>query len=185
MKIDQLRRGLGMWAVCAVALTQSACVTVAEYRKLEQRVNELKARGGGVSGQSVADLRTELASVREAVARVEGRIETAEHTAQQALGEAQKARRDAASSGATGMGLGTGVPAAGGYDTGEAAIDMASPPASAELAAYRSAYDAWRKGETEACIDRFGRFLQTHSSSAYADDAAFWLLLFAGAPSTR
>ena len=31
------------------------------------------------------------------------------------------------------------------------------------------------KGDAEACIDRFRKFLQTHPSSSYADDAAFWM----------
>ena len=48
-------------------------------------------------------------------------------------------------------------------------------PASAELAAYRGAYDAWRTDQNEACIDRFGQFLQSFPASEYADDASYWL----------
>ncbi len=44
-----------------------------------------------------------------------------------------------------------------------------------ELDAYRAGYDAWRTDEAGACVDRFRAFLQTYPSSAYADDAAYWM----------
>ena len=48
-------------------------------------------------------------------------------------------------------------------------------PVSEEVAAYRGGYADWRSGEWATCIDRFRDFLQTYPSSAYADDAAYWL----------
>ncbi|MCP5066659.1 MAG: tetratricopeptide repeat protein [bacterium] len=44
-----------------------------------------------------------------------------------------------------------------------------------ELQAYRSGYDAWRTDEATVCVDRFRAFLQTYPSSAYSDDAAYWM----------
>jgi tol-pal system protein YbgF len=46
---------------------------------------------------------------------------------------------------------------------------------SEELAAYRSGYSAWSRGDVAACIDQFRSFLQTHPASTYADDAAYWM----------
>ena len=61
-------------------------------------------------------------------------------------------------------------------------IDAEPPPAEGEKSAtpdevqsYRSAYAAWRSGDSEACIDQFRKFLQTHPASPYADDAAYWM----------
>ncbi len=44
-----------------------------------------------------------------------------------------------------------------------------------EVQSYRSAYAAWRSGDSEACIDQFRKFLQTHPASPYADDSAYWM----------
>jgi tol-pal system protein YbgF len=44
-----------------------------------------------------------------------------------------------------------------------------------EVQSYRNAYAAWRSGDSEACIDQFRKFLQTHPASPYADDAAYWM----------
>jgi len=44
-----------------------------------------------------------------------------------------------------------------------------------EVSAYRSAYAAWRRNDTDACIDQFRNFLQAHPTSTYADDAAYWM----------
>ncbi len=148
----------------------SGCVTVAEHRKLERRVNELKADAGSMNPNSVADLRTELSALRQQLETVEGRLQVAEHEARTALGEAQSARREAAGGGY--------VPGPPGPPPTSGPPGASGPPpleASAEVAAYREAYEAWRNDETELCIDRFGRFLQTHRSSVYADDSAYWL----------
>jgi len=49
------------------------------------------------------------------------------------------------------------------------------PGGTGVIEAYRAAYAAWRNDDTEACIDQFRQFLQTNASSAFADDAAFWM----------
>jgi tol-pal system protein YbgF len=94
------------------------------------------------------------------VAELRGRVELAEHSAQQATDDARAAREASAVKPA---------PAPG---EPEAPVEGA---ASAELGLYREAYDAWRTNDHASCVDRFGRFLQSFPSSKYADDAAFWL----------
>ncbi|MBW2448679.1 MAG: tol-pal system protein YbgF, partial [Deltaproteobacteria bacterium] len=51
----------------------------------------------------------------------------------------------------------------------------ASAVAPGEVEAYRSAYGAWRDGDSEICIDRFRNFLQTYPASDYGDDATYWM----------
>jgi tol-pal system protein YbgF len=147
--------------VCAAPL---GCATVAEQRKLEYELNKMRS-GSGLSeqGKRIAELSTELDSLRAEVAELRGRVELAEHSAAQATADAQAARQAASSSAA---------PA-----PSEAGQPEPPPegPASAELALYREAYDAWRINDHATCVDRFGRFLQSFPSSKYADDAAFWL----------
>jgi tol-pal system protein YbgF len=47
--------------------------------------------------------------------------------------------------------------------------------ASAEVRGYEEAFKAYRAGDHKGAIDRFRSFLQTYPSSAYADNALFWL----------
>jgi tol-pal system protein YbgF len=147
----------------------AGCVTVAEHRKLEQRVMAMERGGSDANsrGERVADLDQQLEELRNQVQRLEGRLDTAEHEAQQALEEARAAR----SEGARGGG-GPPTPAP------EAPADESPPKAgasAAEVSAYRQAYAAWRGGQAQACIDQFRNFLQTYPSSDYADDAAYWM----------
>jgi tol-pal system protein YbgF len=173
---------------CALLLVWvgSGCVTVAEFRKLERQVIDLKR-----SGRSAPDSRTQLADASADVDRLEaqlrrlnGRLEGVEKVARDALAEARKARMELASRGAgAGMGAGTAdglYPEVGGG--GEpSALDPGSGPVDAlqgssdEVAAYRAAYSAWRSNDHVLCIDRFRKFLQTYPSSSYADDSAFWM----------
>lgn len=168
------RRGpllrLTLWLGLALAPGLLGCVSVAEFRKLEFEVNKMKAGGTPGSGARVADLSSDIASLREEIARLEGRVEVNEYSAKQALQEARSARMDAASAGPAPAPRPGGGPPGGPPGGGE-------PPtgASVELRAYRQAYDAWRSDENEACIDRFRDFLQTYPSSDYADDAAYWM----------
>jgi len=55
------------------------------------------------------------------------------------------------------------------------AVTQAPNASAGEIEAYRAAYAAWRNDDTRACIDQFRQFLQTHESSPFADDAAFWM----------
>ena len=162
------------WTAASVALAGlpwlAGCVTVAEYRKLEQRVLVLERGGGDTSsrGERVADLGQQIDELRDQVQRIDGRLDTTEHSAEQALQEARAARADSARNAAPPA----AAPEAGAPAEGEPARSGTS---SAEVNAYRSAYNAWRAGQAQACIDQFRNFLQTYPSSAYADDAAYWM----------
>jgi tol-pal system protein YbgF len=142
----------------------SGCVSLAEFRKLQYEVRQMRA-GAGPTGR-IADVSAELDALREDMARIEGRLEVSEHQAKQALEEAKAARLASAQRGAAPGGALGGDPTAG------------LPPeasASEEVRGYRAAYDAWRADQHDVCIDRFTQFLQSFPSSQYADDAAFWL----------
>ena len=155
-------------ALAALPLV-AGCVTVAEFRKLERRVNGMERGSGSAAGEDVgrvADLGQQVEELRDELHRIQGRLEEAEHSAQRAVEEAHAARADAARTG--------GAPAAPPATTSE------EPPreegsSAAELTAYREAYASWRGGDAQVCIDRFRNFLQTYPSSAYADDAAYWM----------
>ncbi|HVP28606.1 MAG TPA: outer membrane protein assembly factor BamD [Myxococcota bacterium] len=57
-----------------------------------------------------------------------------------------------------------------------AATGSNQPGASSEeVQAYRTAFAAWQRNDTDACIDQFRRFLNSYPSSIYADDGAYWM----------
>lgn len=144
----------------------TGCVTVAEHRKLERNVIDMqRSQGTGPDRGRVADLAVQVTELEQQIARLEGRLEVAEHNAEQAVAEARAARADAAAAavGATG---------AAAQEEGKEVEDGVTPE---ELQAYHAAYGLWRSGDSAGCIDRFRNFLQTYPSSAYADDAAYWM----------
>jgi len=170
-------------AAAALALLPglAGCVTVAEFRKLEYEVNKLRAErtGNGPQASRVADLNAEVEVLRGQVAALEGRIQESDYRASSALEEAQQARLEAAGAPPAGIAP-TGEPLPGAVLPGDPSGGPATSAAPAgsisqELASYREAYDAWRTDDNEACVDRFGQFLQTYPSSEYADDAAYWM----------
>ena len=186
--MERLRRTALLVALgCVPGL--AGCVTLAEFDKLEHEVAVLqKARGpAGRQNQTMADLSVEIEELRAQVASLEGRIDEAEHQAQSALSEARAARQEAAGGSAIAPGPGPGPapgPELGGRTPqAPASVEPGTLPEGAagqsvaanEVQGYREAYAAWRAGDTQACIDRFQQFLQTYPSSAYADDAAFWM----------
>lgn len=144
----------------------SGCVGLAEFRKLQYEVRQMRA-GTGSSGR-IADVSAELDALREQIAQLEGRMEVSEHQSKQALEEAKAARLAAA------QGVSAAAPPGASADDPTAGL----PPggsASEEVRSYRAAYDAWRANQHQVCIDRFGQFLHSFPTSQYADDAAFWL----------
>jgi tol-pal system protein YbgF len=144
----------------------TGCVSLAQFRKLQYEVRQMKMGGGGSGApQRLADVSSELAALREQISQLEGRLEVNEHQTQEALEEAKKARLAATRGGA--------VEPASQQDPTAGLPPEAS--ASAEVTAYRAAYDAWRAEDHQQCIDRFGQFLQSFPASQYADDASFWL----------
>jgi tol-pal system protein YbgF len=157
------RRGCAALALALVACA-TACVTPAEFRKLERRVTDLQRAGGsGTDGGRVAELGAQLDALQQSVADLQGRLEVNERRVQQALQDARAALEEASAAVETADPVGEASP-------GEAAVVD-----SEEVLAYREAHAAWRVGDSEACIDRFTKFLQTHPSSEYADDATYWL----------
>jgi len=196
------RLGVAFWMASA-ALWASGCVTVAEHRKLEREVYQLK-RGGASGGESVADLRAQVDALERRLAKVEGRVDETQHTAQRALEEAQHAPREAATGAvvepsptpeaeaptppaepraeSTPESTTTPAPSASAAARPAAPSENAEAPEPApagasvqEVSAYREAHASYRNGEYDACIDRFRRFLQTYPTSPYADDAAYWM----------
>ncbi|MBW2666345.1 MAG: tol-pal system protein YbgF [Deltaproteobacteria bacterium] len=175
MGIRQVRRSgrwIGALAAMLALLQLGGCVTVAEFRKLEREVTDMK-RGGGPTEASrrtrVADLSAQVDSLEAEVRDLGGRLEVLEHRIAEALREAQAARGEVAA-------LVPPDPAADGSDLLDGPPEESGTGANAdEIEAYRAAYDAWRSGDSEICVDRFSDFLQTYPASAYADDSAYWL----------
>jgi tol-pal system protein YbgF len=161
-------RAVALALGCALSL---GCASVAEQRKLEYQVNKMAA---GTSPQDqarrLAELSSDVQKLQADLAEMRGRVEVAEHNAQQALDQAKSAREGAARAEA-----GATTPAATDESAPGDPETSSEGSASEELSLYRDAYDAWRTNDLAACVDRFGRFLQSFPSSKYADDAAFWL----------
>jgi tol-pal system protein YbgF len=160
-------KGWTLGVALLLVATASGCVTLAEHRKLERAVRDLQqAQGPGPDRERLADLGARITEVEQSIARVEGRLEVAEHKADEALNEAHSARADAAAAAA-------GVQ--GGTAKASESEEVEEGVSSDELRAYHAAYGLWRSGDAAGCIDRFRNFLQTYPSSAYADDAAYWM----------
>jgi tol-pal system protein YbgF len=146
-------------ALALLCLAPLGCATVAEQRKLEYEVNKMRASSNQADqGKRIADLSSEIDAMRAEIAELRGRIELAEHGAQQAAEDARAAREASAPKPAP----------------EEAPPEPTEGADAAELALYREGFDAWRANDHASCIDRFGRFLQSFPSSKLADDAAFW-----------
>lgn len=167
--MGRAHRSLGFWLVAAALPSVLGCVTVAEHRKLERRMAALE-RGGAapVPGERerLAELAARLDALEAEQKRQGGRLDVAEHRADEALEEARAARAQAASGG----GAAAAAPdrdAPGGEPLPGATAD--------ELAAYRAAWQSWSDEELDACIDRFRDFLQTYASSVYAENASYWM----------
>jgi tol-pal system protein YbgF len=165
------------------------CTTVAEHRKLEERVIDMeRARPSTGLREDVADYVADMDALREEIRTLEGRLEVAERLAERAHLEATKVRRELAQLRQSGDGASTSRSSSGeasdsggvsGGSTGSGGGSSGSQAArksdSAEVMAYREAYAAWRNDDNAACVDRFRKFLQTYPASAQADDAAFWM----------
>ncbi len=152
----------------------TGCVTVADFRKVQRDVIDLKrnvARSGGAAPRErLAELAARIDALEQENELLRGRLEVAEHRASEAMREARAARQAGANQSrepAPGAPGDDSVPASGDATSGDAAL-------SEELAAYKAARATWSNGEWEACVDRLGEFLQTYPSSVYADDAAYW-----------
>jgi tol-pal system protein YbgF len=167
-----MKRGYAVLVLVLPLVT--GCVTVADFRKVQRDVVDLKrnaARSGGrAPRERLAELATRVDALEQENELLSGRLEVAEHRVGEALREARAARQEgatkAAESGAVHPGEGAG-PGGAGAAGGNTAL-------SAELAAYKAARSTWSRSDWGVCVDRLGEFLQTYPSSVYADDAAYW-----------
>jgi len=178
-----------LFALLAVLLLGSGCVSIAEFRQLEDDVWKLQKQGGGGSprdAQQIADLTLQIDRLRGELAVLQGRVEVAEHQSENALQEAKAARlgnaQGASSSRLSPSSEGANPPGnavvptpLGTPDAAPDAQGGAQAGIAQEVQDYRRAYAAWREGEPQVCIDRFREFLQNHPSSSYRDDAKYWI----------
>ena len=204
--LDRLTSWRVVAALLVVLLVSSlGCVTVAELRKVENRVADMESGQPGGHGlrEQIADYVADIDGLRDELRTLEGRLEVAERAAADALADARRARMDLAQlksrsqrEGASEAGSPAATSAAsettpapvaasmGGkaanaaLSTGSAGAGKNAPPPedlSAEIQAYRTAHAAWQDDDTGTCVERFREFLQTYPASPYADDAAFWM----------
>ena len=140
----------------------TGCVGLAEFRKLQYEVRQMKAGGGGPP--RLADVSSEMGELREQVSQLEGRLEVTEHQVQGL--EVRRRPVSRPSRGCERRRMAT---------SGDRR--QGSPPECRlrQVMTYRAAYNAWRGDDHMLCIDRFGQFLQSFPTSQYADDASFWL----------
>jgi tol-pal system protein YbgF len=158
-----LRRALPL-GLLAASLAGVACITPAEFRKVQNRVTDLERASGKSAGGDrtrIADFGAQLDEMRRALQELQGRLEVVEHRTQEALDEARAARSDASR-----------TPSEPPADVAGAA---AAGEGSQEVQDYRAAYAEWRAENAAGCIDRFSKFLQTYPASEQADDATYWL----------
>ncbi len=159
--------------VLAIPLV-TGCVTVADFRKVQQEVVVLKRNaarsGGGAPRERLAELAARVDALEQETELLSGQLEVVGHRVGEALREARAARQEGATeaveSGAAHPGEGAGPGGAGAAGENTALSE--------ELAAYKAARSTWSSSDWEVCVDRLGEFLQTYPSSVYADDAAYW-----------
>ena len=164
------------WGYAALVLALpllTGCVTVADFRKVQREVVDLKRNaarsGGGAPRERLAELAVRVDALEQENELLRGRLEVTEHRVGEALREARAARQEGATEAVESGAVtpGDGAPASEGAAGGNAAV-------SEELAAYKAARSLWSSSDWEACVDQLGEFLQTYPSSVYADDAAYW-----------
>ena len=167
-----MKRGYAALVLGLPLLT--GCVTVADFRKVERDVVDLKRNaqrgGGGAPRERLAELAARIDALEQETELLRGRLEVTEHRVGEALHEARAARQEGATEALELAGTGPGK-AAG---TGSEGAGGGNTALSEELASYKAARSTWSSSDWVACVDRLGEFLQTYPSSVYADDAAYW-----------
>jgi tol-pal system protein YbgF len=167
-----MKRGYAALVLALPLLT--GCVTVADFRKVQRDVVDLKRNaersGGGAPRERLAELAARIDALEQESELLRGRLEVTEHRVGEALREARAARQEGATKAVE---LGAAAPGDGATPASEGAAG-GNAMLSEELAAYKAARSTWSSSDWVACVDRLGEFLQTYPSSVYADDAAYW-----------
>ena len=109
-------RGARWWIAggLLLSLTTTGCVTMAEFRKLEERVidSSRSTNSGPDPFERIAALSAEVEALRSEQRRLAGELEVAQKTVDDALEEARKARQALATQSAGGAVAATGSRAA-------------------------------------------------------------------------
>ena len=167
-----MNRGYAALVLALPLLT--GCVTVADFRKVQRDVIDLKrnaARSGGAAPhERLAELAARVDALERETELLHGQLEVADHRVGEALREARAARQEGAAEAAQWSAT---DPRGGAERAGEGAVG-GNVTLTEELAAYKAARSKWSSSDWEACVDRLGEFLQTYPSYVYADDAAYW-----------
>ncbi len=158
------------------------CATQGDFLRLQERVADVHSqrRESPDPFARIAQLSSDVDTLRQEVRDVQGELELARKEAADALEEVRRTRvavtqglastgqRDAAT-GATGGSAATGA-------VGSLSERGASAPSpDQQIAGYQSALESWRANDYDACIEEFTAYLQAYPTSGYADDAAYWL----------
>jgi len=159
-------------------LSATGCVSQGDFLRLQERVAESHARDGNAPDPfaRIAQLSSDVDSLREEVRDLQGELELARKEAADALAEVRQTRSVIAE-GAAASSAAAAQDQAEAQAAAEAATADAGPETARdqELAGYQEALELWRGDDYKGCIDRFTSFLQTYPKSGYADDAAYWL----------
>ncbi|MFV1977818.1 MAG: hypothetical protein ACC649_00565, partial [Myxococcota bacterium] len=153
-----MKRGYAALVLALPLVT--GCVTVADFRKVQRDVVDLKRDAGRTGGEAPRERLAELAARVDALEQeaelLRGQLEVTEHRVGEALREARAARQEGATealeSGVTAPGDGA-APASEGAAGGNAML-------SEELGAYKAARSTWRSNDWGGWVGRRGGVLQ-------------------------
>jgi tol-pal system protein YbgF len=159
--------------LCLCVALSAGCVTKGDFMKLEERVMDMERTSTSLEDPfaRITELSRAVEELREQQRLLMGELEVAQKTADDALGEAAKAREALAVAGITGA-AGVALVESPGMLV---PLDEDDGTSSDEIVAYQEALNAWRGNDHKVCIDRFRKFLQAYPGSPYADDAAYWM----------
>ena len=167
-----MNRGYALLVLALPLLT--GCVTVADFRKVQRDVMDLKRNetrsGGETPHERLAELAARVDALEQEIELLHGQLEVVDHRVGEALREARAARQERATEAVESSATDPG----GGAERAGEGAGGGNAMLSEELAAYKAARSKWSRSDWEACVDRLGEFLQTYPSSVYADDAAYW-----------
>jgi TolA-binding protein len=164
----------------ALAFSVTGCVSQGDFLRLREDVAGHHQGGGSGAPDPfarIAQLSSEVDSMRGEIRRLQGELELARKESSDALTEIRRTRTTLAQQSANVAAAEVAVTeeaAAKAAAEAAAAVKVQAPP-DQELAGYQEALDSWRSDEYEVCVERFTAFLQNYATSGYADDAAYWL----------